>query len=190
MMRAILLRVGFLLALVPAWPSALIAGETTTYTFDPLGRLAIAKSAGSVNNTQTRSYCLDAAGNRTTYKSALASTPTCAPTPASISSPTAPTTPSNTAPVANANTKSVGCLATALVNLTANDTDADGDLPLALTTASVTSGSASVALASATSVEVTGAAAAGTTTVSYTVADARGATDSGTLTITTTTTCP
>lgn len=58
------------------------ASETKAYTYDPLGRLVVAKSTGSVNNNQTHSICYDAAGNRITYVSNQTGTP-----PACVSNP-------------------------------------------------------------------------------------------------------
>lgn len=50
------------LAVGTAW-----AGETITYTYDALGRLAEAQSSGTVNNGQDVAISYDAAGNRTNY---------------------------------------------------------------------------------------------------------------------------
>lgn len=43
------------------------ANETTTYTFDALGRLIAVSSSGTVNNGQNVSTSFDPAGNRTNY---------------------------------------------------------------------------------------------------------------------------
>lgn len=102
---------GLTLAGTTAQPGS--AQETVTYSYDALGRLIAARSAGSVNNNQTRSICYDAAGNRVQYRSdssgGLAScqgggmpTPTPTPTP----------TPSIT--IANASATEGGSLAFAV----------------------------------------------------------------------------
>lgn len=44
-----------------------LATETTTYTYDALGRLTGAASTGSVNNGLNTSIQYDPAGNRTNY---------------------------------------------------------------------------------------------------------------------------
>ncbi|GLK45537.1 MULTISPECIES: hypothetical protein [Novosphingobium] len=51
------------------------AAETITYTYDALGRLVKAQSAGTVNSNQTHSSCYDKAGNRIRYVSSSAGTP-------------------------------------------------------------------------------------------------------------------
>ena len=44
-----------------------IAGETTTYTYDALGRLTGSASTGTVNNNLNTTIQYDPAGNRTNY---------------------------------------------------------------------------------------------------------------------------
>lgn len=45
------------------------ASETQTYVYDELGRLISVTHSGTINSSLKASYCLDAAGNRTQYKS-------------------------------------------------------------------------------------------------------------------------
>jgi uncharacterized protein RhaS with RHS repeats len=49
-------------------PVAAYAGETTTYSYDALGRLTKAASSGTVNNGMDVSTQYDAAGNRSTHQ--------------------------------------------------------------------------------------------------------------------------
>lgn len=53
---------GFMLAVSPA-----TAGETTTYSYDALGRLTGSASTGTVNNGLNTAIQYDPAGNRTNY---------------------------------------------------------------------------------------------------------------------------
>lgn len=55
--RAILM-----LSLIAAWPA--IASETTTYTYDALGRLVQVSNAGGPRNGATNATRYDPAGNR------------------------------------------------------------------------------------------------------------------------------
>lgn len=60
------------------------AQETTTYSYDGLGRLKGSSIAGGTNTGRTTGTCFDAAGNRTRYDvatSAPAACPTPTPTP-------------------------------------------------------------------------------------------------------------
>jgi YD repeat-containing protein len=50
-----------------ALATAATASETTTYTYDALGRLVATSSSGSVNNGLTTSIAYDPAGNRQSY---------------------------------------------------------------------------------------------------------------------------
>lgn len=59
------LRYGAILAL--GWPGAVLATETTTYTYDALGRLVESNTSGTVNNGLKTQATLDAAGNRQNY---------------------------------------------------------------------------------------------------------------------------
>lgn len=63
-----------------------MAQETTTYSYDALGRLKTSSIAGGPNNTRKTGMCLDPAGNRTRYdvtNSTPAPCPAPAPTPTS-----------------------------------------------------------------------------------------------------------
>jgi YD repeat-containing protein len=51
------------------------AAETKTFTYDALGRIVKVKNTGTVNNNQIRSFCYDAAGNRTEFDSNSSGTP-------------------------------------------------------------------------------------------------------------------
>lgn len=59
---------------------AALGQETTTYSYDALGRLTGSSISGGPNNTRTTGTCFDAAGNRTRYDVAT-STPGACPTP-------------------------------------------------------------------------------------------------------------
>lgn len=65
-----------------------LAQETTTYSYDGLGRLKGSSITGGANAGRTTGTCFDAAGNRTRYDVATSipgacPTPTPTPTPAS-----------------------------------------------------------------------------------------------------------
>ncbi|WP_363130087.1 hypothetical protein [Sphingomonas sp.] len=64
--------------------SAAAAQETTTYTYDALGRLTGSSISGGPNSSRVTGTCFDAAGNRTRYDVATtvpAACPTPTPTP-------------------------------------------------------------------------------------------------------------
>ncbi len=73
--------------------AALLAGsawaqETTTYSYDGLGRLKSSSIAGGPNDTRKTGTCFDAAGNRTRYDVATSAPSACpTPTPTPSSSP-------------------------------------------------------------------------------------------------------
>jgi len=56
-----------------------LAQETTTYSYDGLGRLKGSVINGGTNSGRTTGTCFDAAGNRTRYD--VASAPAACPTP-------------------------------------------------------------------------------------------------------------
>ncbi len=59
-----------------------LAQETTTYSYDGLGRLKGATITGGTNNGRVTGTCFDAAGNRTRYDVATSSPAVCpSPTP-------------------------------------------------------------------------------------------------------------
>jgi len=62
------------------------AQETTTYSYDALGRLTGSSISGGPNNTRTTGTCFDAAGNRTRYDIAT-SAPSACPTPTPTPTP-------------------------------------------------------------------------------------------------------
>ena len=64
-----------------------LAQETTTYSYDGLGRLQGSTIAGGTNNGRKTGTCFDAAGNRTRYDVAT-STPAVCPTPTPTPTPT------------------------------------------------------------------------------------------------------
>lgn len=53
------------------------AAETTSYTYDGLGRLKTSAIAGGPNDTRRTNTCFDAAGNRTQYAVANGAPPAC-----------------------------------------------------------------------------------------------------------------
>lgn len=65
-----------------------LAQETTTYSYDGLGRLKSSSIAGGPNDTRKTGTCFDAAGNRTRYDVATGAPAACpTPTPTPSSSP-------------------------------------------------------------------------------------------------------
>ncbi len=166
-----------------------LAQETTTYTYDGLGRLKSSSIAGGPNDTRKTGTCFDPAGNRTRYDVATSAPAACpVPMPTPMPSPTpAPTpTPTNQPPGANADSTTFNCSVSKTLNLTANDTDPENNLPLSVV--SVTSGSPSSVWASVTSTSSVQIASNGTGTfsLSYVVADTLGATSTGSISITVT----
>lgn len=174
-------------AIITIVASSSSATESVTYTYDALGRLVVAQSAGTVNDDQAHSLCFDPAGNRTKYYSDDATgIASCAPTPAPMPTPSPPASSSNTPPVAVQDSGYVNFInQPTLFNLVANDTDADGDYPLVLTSASVTSGYGTVSLISPTQVSVERKYSWSTNmTISYQITDGRGAVSTGQLLVT------
>lgn len=60
---------GLIVSLAIALSSPAWSGETQTYVYDELGRLVSVTHSGTVNSNLKATYCHDAAGNRTQYKS-------------------------------------------------------------------------------------------------------------------------
>lgn len=88
------------LALMSAGSSA-APTETTTYSYDALGRLVTSSRAGGPNNGLAMATCFDPAGNRAQYFVGTTGMPACAaPTPTSPQSPTPRPTATNQPPVA------------------------------------------------------------------------------------------
>jgi len=75
-------------ALAIVLTTAALAQETTTYSYDGLGRLKGSTISGGINSGRVTGTCFDAAGNRTRYDVATASPAACpSPTPTPTSSP-------------------------------------------------------------------------------------------------------
>lgn len=75
-------------AVVAILSCSAIAQETTTYSYDGLGRLKSSAIAGGSNSGRTTGTCFDAAGNRTRYDVATSAPAACpTPTPTPTSSP-------------------------------------------------------------------------------------------------------
>jgi hypothetical protein len=153
------------------------AGETTAYSYDPLGRLVATSSTGTVNNGVATSVAYDPAGNRSSYAVTGAGGGSPPPVP-----PPAPP-PANQPPVAVANSGSMPKCTSKTFAVLANDYDPDGNTPLSLVGVSYGGmlGSASV---SGSNVYFEAYDSTGNAAVTYTVADSLGATANGTLTIT------
>ncbi len=64
-----------------------VAQETTTYSYDGLGRLKGSTINGGTNSGRNTGTCFDAAGNRTRYDVATTAPAAC-PTPTPTPSPT------------------------------------------------------------------------------------------------------
>ena len=65
-----------------------LAQETTTNSYDGLGRLKGSSITGGTNNGRATGTCFDAAGNRTRYDVATSAPTACpTPTPTPTSSP-------------------------------------------------------------------------------------------------------
>lgn len=65
-----------------------LAQETTSYSYDGLGRLKGSSISGGTNSGRTTGTCFDAAGNRTRYDVATSAPSACpTPTPTPTSSP-------------------------------------------------------------------------------------------------------
>lgn len=65
-----------------------LAQETTTYSYDGLGRLKGSTISGGTNSGRVTGTCFDAAGNRTRYDVATSAPTACpTPTPTPTSSP-------------------------------------------------------------------------------------------------------
>jgi hypothetical protein len=68
--------------------SAALAQETTTYSYDALGRLTGSEISGGPNDTRKTRTCFDAMGNRVRYDMTTSAPSTCpTPTPTPTPSP-------------------------------------------------------------------------------------------------------
>jgi hypothetical protein len=160
--------------------TASVASETTTYSYDALGRLVATSTTGTFNNGLGTTIAYDAAGNRSCYAVAGAATGTAGSCPPP---PPAPPPPPSSGPVANPDSASVGNCGIVDVGVIANDTDPGGHYPLTLTGVSgATKGAASVVNSSTVEYESYGVT--GTTTFSYTMQNSIGQTATGSITIT------
>jgi YD repeat-containing protein len=65
------------LAALGLLPSAAMATETITYTYDARGRLVKVVHTGTVNSNNQACYKYDKADNRTTVQTTVASLPPC-----------------------------------------------------------------------------------------------------------------
>jgi hypothetical protein len=169
-----------------ALATAAMASETTTYTYDALGRLVATSSSGTVNNGLATGIAYDPAGNRSNYTVTGAAGGTPPPPPPPPPSPPPPPPPPPSGPVANPDSASVGKCGTVFVNVTANDTDPGGHTPLTLIAVSDGGTKGTGSVASATSVEFDSYGPTGTATLTYTIQNSVGATADGTLTVTVT----
>lgn len=175
-----------------AFAAAAQASETTTYSYDALGRLVSSASSGTVNNGLSTTISYDPAGNRSCYGvtgAATGSGSACSgPPPPPPPSPPPPPPPGNQPPVANADTApSIPKCGGTTVNVIANDTDPDGNYPLSVTGASSTA-ALTVTVLSATTIQIVSNGTSGLKTFTYTVSDSLGATSTGTVSITVTAT--
>jgi YD repeat-containing protein len=163
---------GFRAGLMPAASVIALAGaaeasETTSYSYDALGRLVATSSTGTVNNGVATGIAYDPAGNRSSYSVSGAGR---APLPVPRS---------NNPPTAIADTGTQGKCTTQSYAVLQNDSDVEGDIPLALV--SVTGVGFSVV---GSSVQFTSTSSTGAKVGTYTVQDSRGASSTATLTVT------
>lgn len=79
----------FAAAVTVVFGTAGIAQETTTFSYDVLGRLTGSSISGGPNAGRVTSGCFDPAGNRTRYDVATATPAPCpTPTPTPVPTPT------------------------------------------------------------------------------------------------------
>src|SRR3954465_10388512 len=90
-----------------ALATAALASETTTYTYDALGRLVATTSSGTVNNGLATSIAYDPAGNRSNYTVSGAAGGGPPPPPPSPPPPPPPPPPPS-GPISNPDSASVG----------------------------------------------------------------------------------
>jgi hypothetical protein len=74
------------LSMAMLFGAASIASETTTYTYDALGRLVTSTRRGGPSSGVNMASCFDRAGNRLRYDT-LTSTPAACPTPTPTPTP-------------------------------------------------------------------------------------------------------
>ena len=191
----------FLATSLFALVSAAQASETTTYSYDALGRLTATSSSGTVNNGVATSVGYDPAGNRSSYSMTDGSAPpppppspppppppSPPPPPPPSPPPPPPPPPSNQPPVANTDSASIPKCGSVTKNVIANDTDPEGHYPLSLVGVSYSGMRGTASVASSTSIYFESNGVSGLAAVSYTVQDSLGATSTGTFNVTITTT--
>ena len=163
---------------------AVQATETTTYTYDALGRLVATGSSGTVNGGVSTAVGYDPAGNRSGYAVGTGGAPAQLPS-APPTGPPPPPPPSNQPPVTAADTLSVPRCGWGSKNVIANDSDPEGNTPLVVT--AVSAGLKGEATVSGTAfIEYQSVGMIGNDILTYTVRDSLGATSTGTLTVTVT----
>lgn len=172
---------GTALGAVAGMPTSARAQETTTYSYDALGRLASTSNSGGPNSGVVMGTCFDPAGNRTQYVVGTAGAPCTTPAP----SPTPTPTPTNQAPVAVADSTSFHCSLVKSVSVLANDYDPDNNVPLSITSVTSSDPGSMWAWISGTSVQIA-ANAPGTYSLTYTIVDSLGSIGSGTVSMTVT----
>lgn len=163
---------------------------TTDHRYDALGRL----QASSDTTGDARSYCYDAAGNRTEARGSQSGAlvgcltpppPTPTPSPTPTPTPT-PTPPSNNPPITQDDTLyDEICGSTKLVNLTANDSDPESNYPLVLVSISSFSGAPATILSNSTVQLQTPVQSFTSAVYDYVVRDSLGATSNGFLFVST-----
>ncbi|GAA4779524.1 hypothetical protein GCM10023219_29270 [Stakelama sediminis] len=178
------------------------ASETTSYSYDVLGRLTQSSiSGGPSSGWKTRS-CFDHADNRTNYYMGSGTPPACSavtpspsptpvPSPSPSPSPTptpapTPTPTSNQAPVTQNDSITLPCGNVGQINLIANDSDPDGNTPLTLKSIVKTSGISTASVSNSSTAQVVAGNSQSISKFTYTVADSLGKTATGTLTVTAT----
>lgn len=156
-------------------------GQSTTYSYDALGRLTGLSVSGGPNNGHASSICLDNAGNRTNYKVAPGVTPCVVTTTSTPTPPLSNPPPTNQPPTAVADSASGSCNVVKTINVTANDTDSEGNYPLSVVSVSGNENVDAV-VANSTSVTLDGYVSNTSNILSYIVQDSRGATAAGQIT--------
>jgi hypothetical protein len=89
------------------WPGNVHAGETTTYSYDSLGRLIGVGHSGTVNNGVNAAYCYDGADNRARVTISQAAPPCPPPPPPPPLAPPPPPPPVFSISSASANEGSI-----------------------------------------------------------------------------------